>query len=1118
MLSIGGIILLYIKNDFERKFFDKDVQLSPNLAIFDQFKNEILDQLYLADDSEWESPIVTTDEVGTRKQEDIISHQYVAKLPGYPAIGYILYRNKNDKPFKFWDLLSIVKQYLNDVGYKARYTDREVKSYAKKLGKSTDYIKQHLFPVRIPPITMVGYYGGVDVSAYEDWYRYLEKGSRKKDANVITLYQHAFFTRQFATEIVSPDHHRKVPVTLQYRDMMALGPQGGLKKLGEMVKQPKIDTTAWDKEDDKPIGFYKSHMRELLKYRPKDYQRYAMNDAEITLKYLGFVLRMEQEAYDAGLLKQMYIPATLTGLSDQLTAHYLEQPYSRKHVANLSRKIFGDELVQYLRPEYYNQLPSNKEEWEEFASKISNTKRKSVRQKHQTLIRKLGSFLSRDSIINALDEKGRPIELLNTDDLLQHINFKKLYELNPKLKIEDLLNKEKKIRHYKPAVRISKDVALKFNSLAYQFKRKKSNELLTCKELVDYLWEKSVYKNYFNKKGNEYELLAVDSSYWMAKKINFFGAHNGYYFTEANSYAPKHEKGIHDMTTLQADDAYNSAFSMALKAYTGGQNLCYNPGVIEMPYVYDIDLKSSYVNAGHLIPDLRLDVPPLMEATNSNGKHFKCLLTKMPNGVFTVGVADVDYKLPKDIKRSPLGVKAAIKNATPRYVMEHKRAILPLTTLIDLFENYSAEIYIHRLIVPEQKKLTGELVNICPSGKAQDWTLQHRNSAREKYGNKSAEQELFKLLGNGAYGKTAQGLNAKTSKVFGKDNSYYVPLSKSTNPLIAMQYTAIARYQVNFLMNLLDRIYPNNLIPSVTTDGFIWAGNHLLDKNEIIKAIRVSAPEQWVTVNDKYFNGQFFEFKSKLADYKDEYSKNTTLVNLRTRFNFTLDGRIQALAGVRNMPLQSIYHDLINDVTTIKVDQHRLSSLNDMKHRMDNKHLMSEWNQPVYQSLAFDFTSKPTGFHDNGDGTGYYITEPFKTVEEAEAFKENMKPYGQLFPLFNSKYAYAFLKLDNHFINTRTGYKIAWVKEDASLKGSNYLDLVHNYQNDYKWKALLRYLAKYEEKYNLKAIYNGMFLKRYSSFSGFKQALKRSKGKFINPLVVLKENWPEKLRKYEIGC
>ncbi len=332
-----------------------------------------------------------------------------------------------------------------------------------------------------------------------------------------------------------------------------------------------------------------------------------------------------------------------------------------------------------------------------------------------------------------------------------------------------------------------------------------------------------------------------------------------------------------------------------------------------------------------------------------------------------------------------------------------------------------------------------------------------------------------------------------------------------------MQYTAIARYQVNFLMNLLDRIYPNNLIPSVTTDGFIWAGNQPLDKEKIVKVIKKTAPKQWVTVNDKYFDGQFFEFKSKLTGDKEEYSKNTTLVNLRTRFNFTLDGRIQALAGVRNVSPHSIYHDLINNITTIKVDQHRLSSLNDMKHRVDNKHLLSEWEQPTYQALSFDFTSNPVDFHDNGNGTGYYNTEPFNTVEEAETFKENMKAYAQLFPLFDSKYAYAFLKLDNYLVRTRNGYKIAWVKEDVILKGNNYLDLVHNYQSNYRWKVLLRYLAKHEEKYNLKAIYNDMFLSRYSSFSSFKQSLKRSKGKFINPLVELKENWYQKLRKYEIS-
>ncbi|MDK8117116.1 hypothetical protein QP705_07885 [Limosilactobacillus reuteri] len=1112
----------YINKSYKQILYSDAVQQDPNLAIFDEFKNKILDQLYLADDSEWESPIVTPDEVGTREQKSIISHQYVAKLPGYPVIGYILYREKDDKPFTFWDMLSVVKQYLNDINYKKKYSDAEIKSFAKKLGKPTNIIKKNLFSKRIPPILIAGYFGGVDVSAYADWYKYIGNDSSKNNANVITLYQHAFFTQPFTTEIVSTDRHRKVPVTLQYRDMMALGPQGGLKKLGEMVNQPKIDTTIWDKEAGKQNGYYKTHMRELLKARPEDYQRYAMTDAEITLKYLGFFLRIEQSAYNDGLLKQMYIPATSTGLSDQLTLHFLELPYSRHQVDKLARKIFGDQLEQYLRPEQYDQIPANDEKaWEDLVVKIRNTdkniKRKSVRDKHQMLIKKLDSFLARGSIVIKLDHNGQPIQLLDTDNLMQKINFEKLYDLNPKLKVEDLLDENKKVRHYKPTLKISDEIVSSFNTLAYQFKRKKSNELLACDELINYLWEKSVYQDYYDKIGNKYKLLKVDPFYWMAKKVNFFGTHNGYFFTETNNYSAKHEKGVHDMTTLQADNAYNQAFPMAVKAYMGGQNLCYNPGIIKMPYIYDIDLKSSYVNAGHLIPDLRLDVPPLIDDTNWNKKHFLHKLPKFPNGVFTVGVADVDYTLPKDTKRAPVGMKAEIKNATPRYVLEHNRSLLTLTKVIDLVNNHNAEIYIHRLIIPVQKQLDGKLVNICPSGKAQDWTLKHRNMAKQKYGSKSAEQALFKKFGNDGYGKTGQGLKPRTSKSFGADNSYYVPISKSANPLIAMQYTSIAEYQVNFLMNLLDKIYPNNLIPSVTTDGFIWAGNQPLDKDEIVNAIQENAPEQWVTVNDKYFNGQFFEFKSKLENDTKEFSKDTTLVNIGTRFNFTLDGRIQALAGIKNVLSESIYHDLINDITTIKVDQHRLSSLTDMKHRVDNKHLLSEWQQPTYQSLSFDFTSKPVSFHDNGDGFGYYNTEPFQTVEEAETFKEGMKPYGQLFPLFNTKYAYAFLELDNHLARTRTGYQIAWIKDDVPLKGNNYLNLITNYQLDYKWKVLLRYLAKYEEKYDLKAIYTDMFLNRYKTFSGFKQSVKRSKNKFINPLVVIKEDWKTKLEKYSRG-
>ena len=117
----------YIKFKYNRTIYSKKEQENPYLSILDEFKDKILNYLFLSDDSEWESPITRPDEVGTRTQEDIISHQYMVKLPGYPAIGYTIYREKNDKPFTFWDMHSAVKQYLTDAGYKQEYPAAEIK-------------------------------------------------------------------------------------------------------------------------------------------------------------------------------------------------------------------------------------------------------------------------------------------------------------------------------------------------------------------------------------------------------------------------------------------------------------------------------------------------------------------------------------------------------------------------------------------------------------------------------------------------------------------------------------------------------------------------------------------------------------------------------------------------------------------------------------------------------------------------------------------------------------------------------------------------------------------------------------------------------------------------------
>src|SRR5699024_12101569 len=89
---------------------------------------------------------------------------------------------------------------------------------------------------------------------------------------------------------------------------------------------------------------------------------------------------------------------------------------------------------------------------------------------------------------------------------------------------------------------------------------------------------------------------------------------------------------------------------------------------------------------------------------------------------------------------------------------------------------------------------------------------------------------------------------------------------------------------------------------------------------------------------------------------------------LRTRFNFTLDGRIEALTGVLNMSFEDIYQDLLANNVVLDVESHRLASLVDMKHRVDYKYLLNEWTQPLKLNLGYDDTYRLTKFHDNGDG------------------------------------------------------------------------------------------------------------------------------------------------------
>ena len=102
-----------------------------------------MDTIFVSDDSEWYVAHKSQDDE-ERTQDDIISHQYVIKLPGYPAMEVVLYRHHNDKPFSFWDILQVIRFYLTKVKYRGKYTERDFSRLAKQLGRKKNKIQKKI--------------------------------------------------------------------------------------------------------------------------------------------------------------------------------------------------------------------------------------------------------------------------------------------------------------------------------------------------------------------------------------------------------------------------------------------------------------------------------------------------------------------------------------------------------------------------------------------------------------------------------------------------------------------------------------------------------------------------------------------------------------------------------------------------------------------------------------------------------------------------------------------------------------------------------------------------------------------------------------------------------------
>lgn len=237
-------------------------------------------------DFEWQAHTGTeTDEIGeiqkhsaTRRSfSDVLSCQYAIFLPDYPSVkiqGIIF--NDDSLGFNFKQLLIKFVSIIQQEFHALDHTNQPVVLNLQKL-----------------KVLLTGYFLGVDFSCATGW--------NKLPIHLVVQGKHRIFSTQPYPLFL---RHRKsdagIKVSLTVRDTASISPMGGLRKLGELVNQPKIDVTKQDAIDFaihkigladycrflSDGGFYKNHMKLLQQRHFKLYCDYALNDAVVALRYL----------------------------------------------------------------------------------------------------------------------------------------------------------------------------------------------------------------------------------------------------------------------------------------------------------------------------------------------------------------------------------------------------------------------------------------------------------------------------------------------------------------------------------------------------------------------------------------------------------------------------------------------------------------------------------------------------------------------------------------------------------------------------------------------------------------------------------------------------------------
>lgn len=236
---------------------------------------------------------------------------------------------------------------------------------------------------------------------------------------------------------------------------------------------------------------------------------------------------------------------------------------------------------------------------------------------------------------------------------------------------------------------------------------------------------------------------------------------------------------------------YGDFEQFAINCYHGGYNICFEMGPTEISSYNDFDIRSCYTTA--LLSVRPLDFSQLQFSRNPSDFEGDVL-----------GLVYVAFKFPPDCQYPCLPVRS--DNFGLIYPLEGNSHCTSHELALALRMGCELTIQ-HGLIIPwkSEHQIFGSF-------------MREVREKRNSYTKGSLEERLWKELGNSLYGKTAQGLRAKTG--FELDSGLSKKISKSaiTHPYFAAYITGVARA---LLHELILSIPSNRTVISATTDGFL---------------------------------------------------------------------------------------------------------------------------------------------------------------------------------------------------------------------------------------------------------------------------------------------------------